>query len=86
MKKIAHSFLKDCRGNKSSKRLGFLTSLANWFAMGWITLAVLLWKDQYQYAVDLVQAAGLACFGFAGVIASEFFAKTKNEKDNVDTE
>ena len=73
--KIDKQFLQDRDGHLSSKRLGFLRSLSNWLRMAWITLAVLLYKGQNQLAVDLIQSIGLATFGFAGAVASEFFKK-----------
>lgn len=77
------AFLKDREGNFSIKRLGFWRSLNHWISMGWITLGYLLAKGKYDLAVNLVEAAALTTFGFAGVIVSEFFAKIKTKiEDN----
>ena len=78
---MANKFLEDNNGNKSSKRLGFLTSLVNVIAITWISVGYLFYKEQYQYGVDLIQISWVSTLGFAGVVASEFFAKNRKSED-----
>lgn len=74
-------FLKDKNGEFSSKRLGFLSTLLIAIISTLITLATLLYKDKLELAISLIDSIWLASFGFAGVVATEFFGKKKNEND-----
>lgn len=83
MREINPEFLKDGKGRLSSKRLGFLKSLNHWIAMGWVTLIWLLVKKEYDLAINLVEASALVTFGFASVVASEWFSKNNSSKKDV---
>ncbi|MGL5113595.1 MAG: hypothetical protein ACRC6O_13260 [Flavobacterium sp.] len=71
-------FLQDSDGHLSSKRLGFLATLLSAIIATITTLAILLCKEKYILAIDLIDSMWLSCFGFAGVVASEFFRRKKN--------
>jgi hypothetical protein len=70
-----NGFLEDSRGNKSSKRLGFIAAVATAVITTLITLAILLNKEEYDLAIKLVEGSWWASFGFIGAVASEFFSK-----------
>lgn len=74
--KCLKEFLSNTEG-LSSKRLGFIGSLATAISLTNGTTIFFLWKGQYALAVDLVQSTWWATFAFGGLVASEMFKKFK---------
>lgn len=73
--------LKSKSGQLSSKRYGLTKSLTHYIWMSWVGLAVLLYKEQYNYVVDLIWGAAAVCLGFGGVVASERFTRNENSSN-----
>lgn len=73
-------FLSDKDGTLSSKRLGFLTSLATSIILSGGTLAYFLRHGQYELALNLLDSLWLATFGFGGLVAAEILKTFKGEK------
>jgi hypothetical protein len=82
MKEIIIKFLSNSKGELSSKRLGFITSLINAIVISWAVIVGLFLKHEYALILEIVNGIWFATFGFAGVVASEIFKKDK-EPDNV---
>lgn len=74
-------FFKDHFGDLSSKRLGLIVSLFTAVSTTLITVAGFLYKHEYKLIVEIINSVWLTCFGFAGVVASEFFKKPGVNKD-----
>lgn len=72
-------FLQGFEGEKSSKRLAFVTLLVNLILAFWLALIIFLIKEQYQLALDLLNSIKLATLAMGGLVASEIFKK-KNDK------
>lgn len=74
-------FFQDHLGNLSSKRLGLIVSLFTSVSATFVTIITFLYKHEYRLIIEIINSVWLTCFGFAGVVASEFFKKTGKNKD-----
>ena len=73
--KMVNSYLQDSEGNLSSKRLGFLVTIANAVLATDILLVVLIYKSEYNNAIEIVNIMWVSTYIFGGLVASEILAK-----------
>lgn len=73
--KALKEFLGDSKGNKSSKRLGWLISLMQLLIAFWVALLAFLYRGEYNLALDLFDSLKWAVVVMGGFVIAEHFKK-----------
>jgi len=78
IEEIAH-YLEDTKGEKSSKRLGYVVALFNFLLLCDVALFTFLIKGKGELALELLIYLGGAVLVMGGFVVTEVFKRKKHE-------